>query len=106
MKHVFLDTGYLLALEIANDQYHQRAVSHWQENLKTFPTFLTTSYIFDEVVTFFNNRGFNKKASVMGHFLTQSPSVNLIHIDKKLFDEGWFYFLKHKDKRYSFTDCI
>jgi predicted nucleic acid-binding protein len=30
MNAVFVDTGYLLALEIANDQHHQAATQHWQ----------------------------------------------------------------------------
>ncbi len=30
MNAVFVDTGYLLALELANDQYHQDATRHWQ----------------------------------------------------------------------------
>jgi predicted nucleic acid-binding protein len=26
--------------------------------------------------------------------------------DEKLFNEGWEYFRRHKDKDYSLTDCI
>jgi predicted nucleic acid-binding protein len=35
-----------------------------------------------------------------------SRSINLVHVDQELFHEGWVYFQKHKDKRYSLTDCI
>jgi predicted nucleic acid-binding protein len=30
----------------------------------------------------------------------------LIEIDQTLFNQGWEYFQKHKDKSYSFTDCL
>ena len=29
MRRLFLDTGYLIALEAADDQHHQIASSHW-----------------------------------------------------------------------------
>jgi hypothetical protein len=35
-----------------------------------------------------------------------SPSVQLIRVDEALFQEGWAYFQRHQDKRYSLTDCI
>ena len=50
-RKIFLDTSYLLALELANDQNHQAAQAHWQQVINTLPAFVTTSYIFDEVVT-------------------------------------------------------
>jgi len=48
MTSVFLDTSYLLALELANDQNHPAAVRHWQQVSKTVPHLVTTSYVFDE----------------------------------------------------------
>lgn len=56
MNAIFVDTGYLLALEIGNDQHHQSAVRHWQQVATALPPLVTTSYVFDEVVTFFNSR--------------------------------------------------
>ncbi|RMF83141.1 MAG: PIN domain-containing protein [Nitrospinota bacterium] len=106
MNAVFVDTGYLLALEIANDQYHQAAVEHWQRVTAALPSLVTTSYVFDEVVTFFNSRGYHAKAVQVGSSLLHSPSTQLIHVDEALFYEGWAYFLRHHDKDYSFTDCI
>jgi len=106
MNAVFVDTGYLLALEIANDQHHQAATRHWQGVVTALPRLLTTSYVFDEVVTFFNSRGAHAKAVQVGNNLLQSPSTQLIHVDTALFYEGWTYFQRHHDKDYSLTDCI
>jgi uncharacterized protein len=106
MNPVFVDTGYLLALEIANDQHHQAAVQHWQRIVTTIPPLVTTSYVFDEVVTFFNSRGHHAKAVQIGNDLLRSASLQLIHVDERLFYEGWTYLQQHQDKDYSLTDCI
>ncbi|MDQ3831913.1 MAG: type II toxin-antitoxin system VapC family toxin [Candidatus Tectomicrobia bacterium] len=106
MNPVFVDTGYLLALEIANDQHHQAAVQHWQRIVTTLPPLVTTSYVFDEVVTFFNSRGHHAKAVQIGNDLLRSAYLQLIHVDERLFYEGWTYLQQHQDKDYSLTDCI
>jgi len=106
MSKVFLDTSYLLALELAKDQNHQAAIQHWQSISHSLPSFVTTSYVFDEVVTYFNSRGYHTKAVQVGNNLLFSPSVELVHVDESLFHEGWQYFQQHKDKDYSLTDCI
>src|SRR5215470_5545565 len=88
MNAVFVDTGYLFALEITNDQHHQAAIQHWQSIVAALPRLVTTSYVFDEVVTFFNSRGQHAKALQVGNNLLQSPSVQFIHVDTALFYEG------------------
>lgn len=106
MSQVFLDTGYVLALELSNDQNHRAAVRHWRSLRKRLPPLVTTSYVFDEVVTYFNSRGHHAKAVEVGNRLLTSTSVQFVQVDEKLFKEGWEYFQLHNDKDYSFTDCI
>lgn len=106
MKQVFLDTGYVLALELANDQNHRAASEHWRAIVRSLPPLVTTSYVFDEVVTYFNNRGYHAKAVEVGSRLLTSPSVRFAHVDEELFHEGWQYLQRHRDKQYSLTDCI
>ncbi len=106
MNRIFLDTGYLIALESSDDQYHKKALQHWGELLQHQPLLVTTSYIFDEVTTFFNSRNWYSKALEIGTTLRESPSIEFIHVNKMLFDVGWQIFQQHPDKRYSFTDCI
>lgn len=106
MKSVFPDTGYLIALELASDQNHRAATKQWRSILKSLPLLFITSYVFDEAVTVFNSRGHYAKAVEVGSYLISSPSVRLIHVEESLFREGWNYFQKHSDKKYSLTDCI
>lgn len=106
MRVVFIDTSYLLALELANDQNHQAAQRHWQKVVASLPTLVTTSYVFDEVVTYFNSRNYHAKAVQVGNNLLLSAFVQFTHVDETLFETAWNYFQQNQDKQYSLTDCI
>lgn len=107
MSPLFIDTSYPIALEIVNDQSHKAAVSHWNGLMESeSPSLVTSSYVFAETVTYLNNLQLHSKAIELGRDLVNSPSVNLIHVEEELFYEAWDYFEKHKDKTYSFTDCV
>jgi predicted nucleic acid-binding protein len=65
MRRLFLDTAYLIALEAADDQHHQAALAHWAGLGSSLPPLVTTSYIFDEIVTFYNVRSRHKFPAVL-----------------------------------------
>jgi len=106
MKTYFADTSYWLALELSDDQNHELALSHWLNLVKTEFAVVTTSYIFDETVTYMNSRNHHEKAVEVGENFLLSPTIELVHIDENLFFEGWTLFQKYQDKKYSLTDCI
>jgi predicted nucleic acid-binding protein len=105
MKRLFLDTSYVIALEAADDKHHMPALSYWSSLSGSSPELVTTSYVFGEVVTFFNSRNRRTKAVEIGKILLVSPTVKMVHIDEPLLHESWGYFIEHKDKSYSLTDC-
>lgn len=105
MNTLFLDTGYLIALEALDDQNHDQAQRHWREVKSTVPL-MTTSFVFDEVVTFLNTRNRHAKAEEVGHRLLTSSRVELVHVDDELLRAGWDYLAQRSDKRYSLTDCV
>ncbi len=88
MRTLFLDAGYVIALEASDDQNHKAASQHWRKLLKSSPSFVTTSYVFDEIVTFFNSRGRHEKAVEVGSNLIQADSLELIQVDEALFYGG------------------
>jgi len=100
---LFLDTSFLIALEARDDQYHQEAKTYWRKHTHRL---VTTTYVFDEIVTFFNRWDCHDKAMEIGNALITSPSVELVQVDSELFDKGWHLFQQNQDKRFSLTDCI
>ena len=107
MTSLFLDTSYLIALEVSDDQSHEFVVRHWRNlsNTKSL-SLVTSSYVLSETVTYLNNIRVHAKAVQVGNDLLRSREVKLIHVDEELFYEAWVYFQKHKDKTYSLTDCV
>jgi len=85
---VFLDSGYLLALELSNDQNHSKARFHWATLSDSLPDIYTTSYVFDEIVTFLNSRNRHSKAMEVGATLMSSLAIHFVHVDVSLFYEG------------------
>jgi uncharacterized protein len=106
MKTLFLDSGYIIALEAEDDQHHKSAMNHWQLLSKSLPPIITTTYIFDEVSTFFSSRNRHSKAVEIGNNLLESELIELIQVDYELFQNGWEFFKQHRDKTFSLTDCI
>lgn len=107
MKDVFfLDTSYILALEVKNEDAHERVIQNWKILSASNALLITTTYVFDEVVTFLNSRKLHSKAVEIGNQLLESSDLELIEVDRLLFGLGWQYFQKHQDKSYSFTDCV
>jgi len=60
-------------------------------------SFVTTSYVFDEVLTFFNIRGHHAKAVSIGETLLASKLVTLVHVDEAMFAEAWRDFTDYAD---------
>lgn len=87
MTLLFLDTSFVIALELKDEKHHQAAKNYWQSMTKTSLQLVTTSYVFDEVVTFFNSRNRHDKAVEVGDRLLSSTAINLIQVDE-------FYFLR------------
>jgi uncharacterized protein len=102
----FIDTGFFIALDLVDDQHHAAATVAWRDVRKRRSTFVTTTYVFDEVVTFFNSRGHHAKAVQIGDALLHSRLARLVQVDEGLFGEAWREFAHRPDKRYSLTDCV
>jgi uncharacterized protein len=106
-RDVFVDTGYLLALERRTDENHRRALGHWRSlRGRGLPRLVTSTYVFDEVVTYLNSRGLHASAVKTGKRLLGSPSVELVHVGDALFRVAFNLLEGRPDKRYSLTDCV
>ena len=106
MTRTFLDASYVIALEWRDDQSHSDAMTHWSTLRGAPGTLLTTSFVIDEVVTFFATRGMHRKAVQIGEWLLSSPALDVVWVTEELIRDGFEYLKRRTDKRYSLTDCI
>ena len=106
MTSLFLDANFIIALEVSDDQHHNEAIDHWKNLIETPFSLVTTSYVFDEVVTYLNSRLQHDKAVKIGNNLLNAANIKVVQVDESLFYEAWSYFEQHADKTYSLTDCV
>jgi predicted nucleic acid-binding protein len=106
MRQIFLDSGYVVALEGTDDQHHAPAIAHWKAFRRQKPRLVTTSLVFAEIIAFVLRRGRHDVALRVGQSLLKDQTIEMIHVDQALFESGWDYFRRHSDKRYSLTDCV
>ena len=69
------------------------------------PRLVSTTYVFDETVTYLNSRGLHASAVKVSGRLLASPSVELLHVGENLFRKAFDLLEGRPDKRYSLTDC-
>lgn len=75
MRKLFVDASYWIALELADDQNHNAAQSHWSLLDLNTDHLVTTTYILDEAVTFLNSRNAHRNAVQLGDSILLSPRI-------------------------------
>jgi predicted nucleic acid-binding protein len=60
----------------------------------------------DEVLTLVRIRSTHENARRIGTAILKSPVVRLERIQEHIWEKAWRIFQRHKDKIWSFTDCI
>lgn len=103
---VFVDTGGFFALLVSNDDYHSRALSFVKGLRSKATKLVTTDYVLDETFTLLKSRKVGQLVSQLHNILQHSSYIQVEWIDSDRFDVGLGFFLRHKDHRYSFTDCV
>lgn len=105
MQPVFLDTSYLLALELSKDQHHAKAAQYQLSLVDNQPPIVTSSFVLEEIATFLNSRGFHAQAVAVGNQILYSLDIQIVYVEEILFERSWKFFQQHSDKKYSLTDC-
>ena len=100
---IFLDTGYVLALANSADKYHGvalRAASIHQ------PPFLTTDAILIELGNALSKRPSRAVVMYTINDLRSDPNIEIVSVDRALFEDAWTLFCSRADKDWSVTDCM
>ena len=89
---MFLDTSFIVALEMARDNHHKAAAAYWKTYVQKPMPLVTTDFVFAEIVTFFNTQGLHAKAIEIGDRLLNSHLVELLAVTPELRAEAWAMF--------------
>ena len=105
---IFVDSGAWIALLNRRDQYHSNAVAIFNGLVQQNTQFLTTDYVIDETVTWLRYK-VNHPVAIQFLDLIESSRatgvLNLVAIDRFLFQEAERLFRQYDTARLSFTDC-
>ena len=102
---IFLDTNFLVALEVEKDENHKKSLIVRDKIVNNeYGNSVISDYIFDETmtVTFMRLKDLEKTVAI-GTKLRGSPIF--IRLEESDFEETWKLFRNQKDTKFSFTDC-
>ncbi len=110
---VFIDTGVFIAYINKKDEHHAYASRLIDKIMKNdFGAAFTSDMIFDEAMTFilYKTGDINKAISVRDLILGNNEKgiaqfINLLFIDREVFEKALITFIKYAEKKLSFTDC-
>jgi len=105
-SEVFVDTAGFLALWDRGDEHHGRAVVLQKKLAAAKRRFLTTDYVLDETVTLLLMRHSHAAAVDFLDTMEKTQLVRTEWTDSLRFSSAAALFRQHKDKEWSFTDCL
>jgi predicted nucleic acid-binding protein len=100
---IFVDTNAWFAAYVPNDSHHQAANTLLRS---TQDRLLTTDFVLDELLTLLKARGEFQRALVLGERILGGSLARLEWVQPIDVQQAWQVFQAHKDKAWSFTDCV
>lgn len=102
MERLFVDTSAWFAYGNRRDPAHaavRKVLREFQGRL------VSSSYVFDEIVTLCAYRLGHDAAAKVGETLRDGDVVDLVRVTGDDEQAAWRLFLERHDQEYSFTDC-
>ena len=99
----FLDTSYLGALFMRNDQWHE-AARRW--TARATPPLITTDYVMLELADGLARPAWRATFARIRATLQSNPHVRIVSQSRALFERGLELFSARTDKAWSLTDCL
>lgn len=103
---IFIDTSALIALYVADDEFHHLAEADLRRMQEEGLKFITSNFILDEIFTFLRTRKNKEVAINFIEFLAENIDIiKIIRITVSDEKKAFAYFKKLDGKGVSFTDC-
>ncbi len=100
---IFVDTSAWFAAYVPNDAHYPAADALLHSTVERL---ITTDYVLDELLTLLKARGEFQRALVLGEQILHGSAARLEWVQPTDVLQAWQVFLTHKDKAWSFTDCV
>jgi uncharacterized protein len=105
MKPLFVDTAGWMACADAADPAHEASCRVRDGALEAGRVLVTTDYVADETLTLIRLRIGLPAAEAWWKQVEGSPRLRWEWIDPDRAEKARHAFFRHRDKRWSFTDC-
>jgi hypothetical protein len=102
----FLDTGFLVALVVEDDQYHDRSLELADRIEDERRHVVTTRVVVAEIGDALASPEYRGKAAEHIAALQRSPTVDIVPLTGTLFQRGFELYQERQDKSWGITDCI
>lgn len=102
----FLDTGFVVAPVVENDQHHNRALELAEQIEEEGRHVVTTRLVVAEIGDALASPGYRDRAAEHIVALQRSPTVDVNPLTEELFRRGFELYRERQDKAWGITDCI
>lgn len=102
---VFVDTSAWLALINEADTDHLKVRAIRDKLLHSKKSFLVTNYIIIEIANSLCKARWRTRAVKLINSIYATEFIEVIEIDKGIYDEAWDMYSSRNDKEWSLTDC-
>jgi hypothetical protein len=103
---LFLDTGYVIALSVPNDRYHEQAVRLAEQIEENNIRLVTTHAILLEIGNALSKERYRPAAVKLIDSLENDPNVEIVPLSENLFSRAFRLYRERSDKEWGLIDCV
>ena len=107
MKKIFVDTSGWANFFDTDEPFHRLTRNIYENARNNGTRLVTTNYVVTELTSLLTSPFRISRPRIIEYIdaIKQSPSVDLIHIDRGLDDQAWQLLTERVDKNWSLVDC-
>lgn len=102
----FVGTSCWLAILNKDDQSHVAAQTEYTNLTRSGIRLTTGTAVLNETANSLSDPRSRRSAVALYRRLQASDHVEVVFVDRRLWDEGWALYAQRPDKAWSLTDCI
>lgn len=98
----FVDTSFLIALQVPRDNHHGAARELWSSSTGRL---VTTNHVVGETWTGLRRRAGHQAAAAFRRAIVNEPRLDVWHVTPEQEQAAWRWLLRRDEREYSFVDA-